>query len=129
MRLTALLAMTAGATAKLPPGYRHGTHRPGSYADKLRNPPWLRRKRVILEPLSEEDWKVFKGDTVSRGTWAAHIPLCFQRSPPLAPHPLPSGSELLVSQLLSALAARSWFSASSSSDSFTSNCWWVWLFP
>ncbi|XP_019351136.1 large ribosomal subunit protein uL24m [Alligator mississippiensis] len=64
MRLTALLAMTAGATAKLPPGYRHGTHRPGSYADKLRNPPWLRRKRVILEPLSEEDWKVFKGDTV-----------------------------------------------------------------
>ncbi|CAM2108296.1 large ribosomal subunit protein uL24m [Caretta caretta] len=62
MRLTALLAMAA--RVKLPPDYRHGVYRPWTAAAKANNPPGRRRKKVFVEPISKEDWKVFRGDTV-----------------------------------------------------------------
>lgn len=63
MRLSALLRLAA--PPKLPKGYRHGTWRPGTAAERLRNPPGQRRKKIFVEPISREDWKVFRGDTVS----------------------------------------------------------------
>ncbi|KAJ6652451.1 hypothetical protein lerEdw1_011569 [Lerista edwardsae] len=62
MRLSVLRAMAE--KLKLPPDYRYGMNRPGSVADKAKNPPGTRRKKVFVEPLREEDWKVFQGDTV-----------------------------------------------------------------
>ncbi|XP_030044198.1 probable 39S ribosomal protein L24, mitochondrial [Microcaecilia unicolor] len=62
MRLTMLLAMTA--KPKLPPDYRYGMNRPWTTAAKKRNPPGIKRRKVFVEPLSEDDWKVFRGDTV-----------------------------------------------------------------
>ncbi|NWU96430.1 RM24 protein, partial [Upupa epops] len=59
MRLSALLW-----GVRLPLGYRHGTWRPGTSADRLRNPPGQRRRKVFVEPVAREDWKVFRGDTV-----------------------------------------------------------------
>ncbi|NXY88946.1 RM24 protein, partial [Alcedo cyanopectus] len=61
MRLSALLL---GARLRLPPGYRHGTWRPETAAAQLRNPPGLRRRKIFVEPIAREDWKVFRGDTV-----------------------------------------------------------------
>lgn len=63
MRLSALLSLAA--RPKLPKDYRHGTWRPGTVAERIRNPPGLRRKKIFVEPISREDWKVFRGDTVS----------------------------------------------------------------
>uniref|UniRef100_A0A8C9L948 Large ribosomal subunit protein uL24m n=1 Tax=Pavo cristatus TaxID=9049 RepID=A0A8C9L948_PAVCR len=62
MRLSALLSLAA--RPKLPKDYRHGTWRPGTAAERLRNPPGQRRKKIFVEPISREDWKVFRGDTV-----------------------------------------------------------------
>ncbi|XP_054855279.1 39S ribosomal protein L24, mitochondrial [Eublepharis macularius] len=62
MRLSALLALAEKAA--LPAHYRHGMNRPGSVADRARNPPGLRRKKVWVEPIAERDWKLFQGDTV-----------------------------------------------------------------
>ncbi|NWI10108.1 RM24 protein, partial [Crypturellus soui] len=62
MRLSALLA--TAARMKLPSDYRHGTWPPESAMAKQRNPPGRRRKKVFVEPISEEQWMVFKGDTV-----------------------------------------------------------------
>lgn len=62
MRLSVLRAMAE--KLKLPPDYRYGMNRPGSVADKAKNPPWTRRRKVFVEPLREEDWKVFQGDMV-----------------------------------------------------------------
>ncbi|KAJ7307602.1 hypothetical protein JRQ81_009638 [Phrynocephalus forsythii] len=62
MRLSLLLAMAE--TFKPPPGYRYGMSRPGSLQDLARHPPWLRRKKVFVEPIPDGEWKVFKGDTV-----------------------------------------------------------------
>ncbi|XP_048365399.1 39S ribosomal protein L24, mitochondrial [Sphaerodactylus townsendi] len=62
MRLWALLS--AAQKAPLPRGYRYGMNKPGSAADKVRNPPGLRRKRVFVEPIDDADWKFFQGDTV-----------------------------------------------------------------
>lgn len=59
MRLSALLS-----AARLPPGYRHGMWPPDSMAARLRNPPGQRRRKVFVEPIAKDDWKVFKGDTV-----------------------------------------------------------------
>ncbi|NWV45790.1 RM24 protein, partial [Daphoenositta chrysoptera] len=61
MRLSALLS---AARPRLPPGYRHGLWPPDSAAARLRNPPGQRRRKVFVEPVAEDDWKVFKGDTV-----------------------------------------------------------------
>ncbi|XP_027598269.1 39S ribosomal protein L24, mitochondrial [Pipra filicauda] len=61
MRLSALLS---AARPRLPPGYRHGTWPPDSAAARLRNPPGQRRRKVFVEPIAEDDWKVFWGDTV-----------------------------------------------------------------
>ncbi|XP_027554917.1 39S ribosomal protein L24, mitochondrial [Neopelma chrysocephalum] len=61
MRLSALLS---AARTRLPPGYRHGTWPPDSAAARLRNPPGQRRRKIFVEPIAEEDWKVFWGDTV-----------------------------------------------------------------
>uniref|UniRef100_A0A8C9LM81 Large ribosomal subunit protein uL24m n=1 Tax=Piliocolobus tephrosceles TaxID=591936 RepID=A0A8C9LM81_9PRIM len=61
MRLSALLALASKVT--LPPNYRYGMSPPGS-ADKRKNPPWLRRRPVVVEPISDEDWYLFRGDTV-----------------------------------------------------------------
>ncbi|XP_042641010.1 39S ribosomal protein L24, mitochondrial [Tyto alba] len=61
MRLSALLR--AGCQ-QLPPGYRHGTWPPDTANAQRRNPPGLRRRKVFVEPIAEEDWKVFQGDTV-----------------------------------------------------------------
>ncbi|KAG8519956.1 39S ribosomal protein L24, mitochondrial [Galemys pyrenaicus] len=62
MRLSALLALASKVT--LPHNYRYGMNRPGSLADKKRNPPWIRRRRVAVEPISDEDWHLFCGDRV-----------------------------------------------------------------
>lgn len=62
MRLSALLALASKAT--LPPNYRYGMSRPGSLADKRRNPPGSRRRPVAVEPISDEDWHLFCGDRV-----------------------------------------------------------------
>ncbi|XP_063001685.1 large ribosomal subunit protein uL24m [Elgaria multicarinata webbii] len=62
MRLSLLLAMAEKVA--LPRGYRYGMNKPGSVADKIKNYPGIRRKRVVVEPIREEDWKVFQGDTV-----------------------------------------------------------------
>ncbi|KFO55354.1 hypothetical protein N302_02180 [Corvus brachyrhynchos] len=61
MRLSALLS---AARPRLPPGYRHGMWPPDSMAARLRNPPGQRRRKVFVEPITKDDWKVFKGDTV-----------------------------------------------------------------
>ncbi|KAL2295638.1 hypothetical protein Nmel_018753 [Mimus melanotis] len=61
MRLSALLS---AARPRLPPGYRHGMWPPDSMAARLRNPPGQRRRKVFVEPIARDDWKVFKGDTV-----------------------------------------------------------------
>ncbi|NWV38406.1 RM24 protein, partial [Grantiella picta] len=61
MQLSALLR---AARPRLPPGYRHGMWPPDSMADRLRNPPGKRRRKVFVEPIAKDDWKVFKGDTV-----------------------------------------------------------------
>nr|XP_056708662.1 39S ribosomal protein L24, mitochondrial [Euleptes europaea] len=62
MRLSAVLR--AAQEVQLSRHYRHGMNRPGSVADKARNPPGLRRKKVFVEPLADAHWKVFQGDTV-----------------------------------------------------------------
>ncbi|XP_036609397.1 39S ribosomal protein L24, mitochondrial [Trichosurus vulpecula] len=62
MRLSALLALAAKAS--LPRNYRYGMSRPGSMADKRRNPPWRRQRPVLVEPIPEDSWNVFCGDTV-----------------------------------------------------------------
>ncbi|OWK04502.1 MRPL24, partial [Cervus elaphus hippelaphus] len=62
MRLSALLALASKVT--LPPNYRYGMSRPGSLADKRKNPPGTRRRRVAVEPIPEEDWHLFCGDRV-----------------------------------------------------------------
>nr|XP_044993993.1 39S ribosomal protein L24, mitochondrial [Jaculus jaculus]XP_044993994.1 39S ribosomal protein L24, mitochondrial [Jaculus jaculus] len=62
MRLSALLAFASKAT--LSPHYRYGMSRPGSLADKRKNPPWSRRRPVLVEPISDEDWHLFCGDMV-----------------------------------------------------------------
>ncbi|XP_042295895.1 39S ribosomal protein L24, mitochondrial [Sceloporus undulatus] len=63
MRL-ALALLSLGEKFQPWPGYRFGMTRPGSFADRIRHPPWLRRRRVFVEPLREEDRTVFQGDTV-----------------------------------------------------------------
>ncbi|OBS65163.1 hypothetical protein A6R68_06279 [Neotoma lepida] len=62
MRLSALLALASKATLR--PHYRYGMSRPGSLSDKRKNPPWSRRRPVVVEPISDEDWHLFCGDTV-----------------------------------------------------------------
>ncbi|XP_029437561.1 39S ribosomal protein L24, mitochondrial [Rhinatrema bivittatum] len=62
MRLTMLLAMAA--MPKLPPDYRYGMSRPWTMAAQKRNPPGKKRRKIFVEPLSKEDWQVYRGDTV-----------------------------------------------------------------
>uniref|UniRef100_A0ABI7X3Q2 Large ribosomal subunit protein uL24m n=1 Tax=Felis catus TaxID=9685 RepID=A0ABI7X3Q2_FELCA len=62
MRLSALLALASKVT--LPRDYRYGMSRPGSLADKRKNPPGTRRRRVAVEPVSDEEWHLFCGDRV-----------------------------------------------------------------
>lgn len=75
MRVWAALWLAQKAPP-LPRHYRYGMNRPGSMADKLRNPPGQRRKPVPVEPIDDSRWHVFQGDTVS----------------PAPPRPLPPGS-------------------------------------
>lgn len=63
MRLSALMALAS--KVPLPPNYRYGMSRPGSLSDKRKNPPGTRRRRVAVEPISDEDWHLFCGDRVS----------------------------------------------------------------
>ncbi|XP_003892888.1 39S ribosomal protein L24, mitochondrial [Papio anubis] len=62
MRLSALLALASKVT--LPPNYCYGMSPSGSLADKRKNAPWSRRRPVVVEPISDEDWHLFCGDTV-----------------------------------------------------------------
>ncbi|KAB5530607.1 hypothetical protein PHYPO_G00131270 [Pangasianodon hypophthalmus] len=62
MRLTALLSMAAKAA--FPRDYRYGTNRPWTVAARRLNPPGKRRRKVFVEPISPEDWSVFRGDVV-----------------------------------------------------------------
>ncbi|KAJ8273627.1 hypothetical protein GJAV_G00103760 [Gymnothorax javanicus] len=62
MRLTALLAMAG--RVKAPPDYRYGTSRPWTIAAQRRNPPGKRRRKVFVDTIPNEEWSVFKGDTV-----------------------------------------------------------------
>ncbi|EHA99538.1 39S ribosomal protein L24, mitochondrial [Heterocephalus glaber] len=62
MRLSALLALASKVT--LPPYHRYGMSRPGSLSEKRKNRPWIRRRPVLVEPISDEDWHLFCGDMV-----------------------------------------------------------------
>ncbi|KAM4663109.1 large ribosomal subunit protein uL24m [Discoglossus pictus] len=62
MRLTQFLAMAS--KVKLPHDYRFGINRPSSLAAQKRNPPGKRRSKVFVEPISKDEWKYFRGDTV-----------------------------------------------------------------
>ncbi|XP_012673721.1 probable 39S ribosomal protein L24, mitochondrial [Clupea harengus] len=62
MRLTALLSMAAKAA--FPRDYRYGTSRPWTFPAKRRNPPGLHRRKVFVDNIPNENWSVFKGDTV-----------------------------------------------------------------
>ncbi|XP_046875774.1 probable 39S ribosomal protein L24, mitochondrial [Hypomesus transpacificus] len=62
MRLTKFLSMAAKAT--LPKDYRHTTNRPWTIAARRQNPPGKKRRKVFVEPIANEDWSVFRGDTV-----------------------------------------------------------------
>uniref|UniRef100_A0A8C5WJK4 Large ribosomal subunit protein uL24m n=1 Tax=Leptobrachium leishanense TaxID=445787 RepID=A0A8C5WJK4_9ANUR len=62
MRLTQFLA--AASKISLPRDYRFGTNRPWSEAGKRRNPPGKKRSKVFVEPISDQEWKYFRGDTV-----------------------------------------------------------------
>ncbi|XP_005411756.1 PREDICTED: 39S ribosomal protein L24, mitochondrial [Chinchilla lanigera] len=62
MRLSALLALASKVT--LPPHHRYGMNRPGSLGDKRMNRPGVRRRPVVVEPISDEDWHLFCGDMV-----------------------------------------------------------------
>ncbi|XP_053330280.1 39S ribosomal protein L24, mitochondrial [Spea bombifrons] len=62
MRLTQLLA--AASKLKLPPDYRFGMSRPSTIAAQRKNPPGKRRSKVFVEPISDKEWKYFRGDTV-----------------------------------------------------------------
>uniref|UniRef100_UPI00358E3F5C large ribosomal subunit protein uL24m n=1 Tax=Myxine glutinosa TaxID=7769 RepID=UPI00358E3F5C len=57
MWLTALLAMSHR-------GARRGMSLPGSFRDRLRNPPGKRRKKIFVEPIAPEEWKFYEGDIV-----------------------------------------------------------------
>lgn len=67
MRLTKFLSMAAKAT--LPKDYRHTTNRPWTIAARRQNPPGKKRRKVFVEPIANEDWSVFRGDTVSGQIW------------------------------------------------------------
>lgn len=62
MRLTTLLSMVVKAA--LPRDYRYGTNRPWTVAARRLNPPGKRRRKVFMEPITHEDWSVFRGDVV-----------------------------------------------------------------
>ncbi|KAM6958657.1 large ribosomal subunit protein uL24m [Aplochiton taeniatus] len=62
MRLTTVLSMAAKAT--FPKDYRYGTNRPWTVAAKRLNPPGKKRRNVFVEPIPDEEWSVFRGDTV-----------------------------------------------------------------
>ncbi|XP_060112683.1 large ribosomal subunit protein uL24m [Heteronotia binoei] len=62
MRLWA--ALRVAQKVPLPPHYRYGMSRPGTAADKHKNPPGIRRKKLWVEPIAHHEWKFFQGDTV-----------------------------------------------------------------
>ncbi|XP_028254822.1 large ribosomal subunit protein uL24m [Parambassis ranga] len=62
MRLTALLCMAARVV--VPKDYRYGTNRPWTEAAKRINAPGKKRRKVFVEPMTPQDWSVFRGDTV-----------------------------------------------------------------
>ncbi|XP_060676819.1 large ribosomal subunit protein uL24m [Hemiscyllium ocellatum] len=61
MRLGSVLA---AAATKLPRGYRYGMSRPWTVTAQKRNPPGRQRRKVFVEPLAQDEWKIFRGDTV-----------------------------------------------------------------
>lgn len=63
MRLTDLLALPS-KVIKLPRDYRFGTSRPSTLAAQKKNPPGKRRSKIFVEPISTQEWKYFRGDTV-----------------------------------------------------------------
>ncbi|RLV87518.1 hypothetical protein DV515_00015651 [Chloebia gouldiae] len=80
---------------------------PDSMAARLRNPPGQRRRKIFVEPIAKEDWKVFKGDTAPPGvgSWAGVPPL------PLSPPQVQvlagkdAGKQGMVTQVVQ---ARNW---------------------
>ncbi|XP_073495576.1 large ribosomal subunit protein uL24m [Phyllobates terribilis] len=63
MRLTALLAAPS-KVIKLPRDYRFGTSRPSTIAAQRKNPPGKRRSKIFVEPIRNNEWAYFRGDTV-----------------------------------------------------------------
>lgn len=63
MRLTDLLALPS-KVIKLPRDYRFGTSRPSTLAAQKKNPPGKRRSKIFVEPISPQEWKYYRGDTV-----------------------------------------------------------------
>ncbi|XP_028820427.1 large ribosomal subunit protein uL24m [Denticeps clupeoides] len=43
---------------------RFGTSRPWTVAARRLNPPGKMRRKVFVEPVAHDDWRVFRGDTV-----------------------------------------------------------------
>jgi len=62
MRLTALMCMAAKVVC--PKDYRYGTMRPWTFVAQKRNPPGKQRRKVFVDKIPDEEWSVFKGDTV-----------------------------------------------------------------
>ena len=79
------IAKSSGVSVKTPvQGWRHvrkrdwiyGENRPWTDAAKDANLPG-KKFREVIEPISESEWKIFKGDRVS--TWVCYnfFKLCF----------------------------------------------------
>ncbi|KAL2080145.1 hypothetical protein ACEWY4_023938 [Coilia grayii] len=62
MRLTALMSMAAKVV--VPRNYRYGTNRPWTVSAQRRNPAGKQRRKVFVDQIPDEEWSVFKGDTV-----------------------------------------------------------------
>ncbi|XP_063040854.1 large ribosomal subunit protein uL24m [Engraulis encrasicolus] len=62
MRLTALMCMAAKAA--YPKNYRYGSMRPWTFVALKRNPPGKQRRKIFVDKIPNEEWSVFKGDTV-----------------------------------------------------------------
>ncbi|NXF85801.1 RM24 protein, partial [Eubucco bourcierii] len=83
MRLSVLLS---AARRRLPSGYRHGTWHPDTAAAQLRNPPGQRRRKIFVEPIPKDEWKVFCGDTVSPIPGGDGDPLPTSQTPGVSQH-------------------------------------------
>lgn len=56
--------MSMAAKVVVPRNYRYGTNRPWTVSAQRRNPAGKQRRKVFVDQIPDEEWSVFKGDTV-----------------------------------------------------------------